>query len=185
MVDAAGEFVVYYDDNSHFIAPDPYRRFRDYLRHYRYPRQCHPVFGVIRSQLLADTALIGNYVGSDRILLAELVLRGAFFEIDEPLFFSRFHPLNSVRAYPEYRDRVAWFDPKKLGKLQMVRWIQLQKYILSIWQAPISRRHKAQSYPLLLLWTVWNFWGLAKDLLKGLFWPVIRILNRRWTTYSN
>ena len=44
---------------------------------------CTAVFGVIRSKVLSRTKGIEAYVGSDRILLAELSLMGPFYQIPD------------------------------------------------------------------------------------------------------
>ncbi len=174
VMNADGMVVGEYPDNSNFQDNSPVARFRSYLSVYRYPRQCHPVFGVIRSRILKETSRIKSYVGSDRILLGELVLRGKFYEVPEVLFFSRFHPRSSVRKYPSYRDRVAWFDPSKRGTLQPVRWIQMREYLAAIHRSPLSPREKTTCRLMLGKWMLWNCRGLLKDALKCVAWPFIR-----------
>lgn len=49
---------------------------------------CESVFGVIRTSVLRKTPLIGNYIASDRVLLALLSIYGRFYELPEYLFFS-------------------------------------------------------------------------------------------------
>jgi glycosyltransferase involved in cell wall biosynthesis len=180
VVDEESRPVSTFEDKLHLPDPRPSTRFWRYLKTYHHPRQCHPVFGLIRSDTLRKTSLIGNYVGSDRVLLGELVLRGKIIEIDERLFYSRFHPQSSVRAYPEYRDRVIWFDPRKRGKLQMLRWILLREYLGAIDRTPMAWDEKVQCYSQMSFWCLRNGRGLAKDLLKGIFWPFVRpIVQRR------
>lgn len=180
VVDRKGKLIEHFEDNLHLPHASPSRRFWKYLMEYHFPRQCHPVFGLIRSDILRKTALIGNYVDSDRVLLGELALRGKIIEIDDRLFYRRVHLQSSVRAFPEYRDRVIWFDPRKRGKLQMVRWIFLREYLDSIGRIPMRSMEKFLCCSQLLIWSIWNVRGLVKDLLKGIFWPFIRpiVLNR-------
>ena len=45
--------------------------------------------GVIRRDALTCTTTMGNYMGADVVLTAELALMGRFVLIDEPLFFRR------------------------------------------------------------------------------------------------
>ena len=52
---------------------------------------CFPLFGVIRTEALRRSGLIRGYYGSDRALLAELVLQGPFFQVRERLYTNRFH----------------------------------------------------------------------------------------------
>ena len=57
---------------------------------------CYEVFGLIRSDALRKTPLIGAYITSDRNLLAELSLMGPFVLIPEPLLRIRHHGTRSV-----------------------------------------------------------------------------------------
>ena len=49
------------------------------------------MFGIIRRPILDQTNLLGNFVSSDRALLAELALLGRFQACSERLFMKRFH----------------------------------------------------------------------------------------------
>ena len=49
------------------------------------------MFGVVRREMLQKTALLPNFAGSDRAMLAELALLGRFRCADEPLFLKRIH----------------------------------------------------------------------------------------------
>jgi len=71
----------------------------------------NPVFGLIRSAALEQTRLIGPFVASDRVLLAELALLGQIHEVPETLSFRRLHAEMSTNANPGKAERTAWFDP--------------------------------------------------------------------------
>jgi glycosyltransferase involved in cell wall biosynthesis len=104
--------------------PRPHVRFRDLVS------VLHPavfVFGVIRRELLARTRLIGRYVSSDRVLLAELALLGKFRELDEPLFLRRIHEDNSVMLH-KHTTMLEWYDPSKRGQISMPYWCLLKGY---------------------------------------------------------
>lgn len=49
------------------------------------------IFGVMRTSALESTQLHANYYGSDRSLLAQLVLLGPFRHVPERLYVNRFH----------------------------------------------------------------------------------------------
>ena len=83
---------------------------------------CYSVFGVIRAEALRRTGLIGAFAQSDRVLLAELALRGRFVECAEPWFLHREHPGRSMYAYTDDRDRLRWFDTSRDGSLSLPRW---------------------------------------------------------------
>jgi glycosyltransferase involved in cell wall biosynthesis len=73
--------------------------------------KCYPVFGVMRREALAGTRLIQPFNSSDKVLLAELALRGDFVQLPEHLFHRRLHANNSLTANPTPQQVLEWFDP--------------------------------------------------------------------------
>lgn len=71
----------------------PHVRFHYVIAHFFY---CHEIYGVMRSDALRSTGMHRTYYGADKMLLAELALRGKFAEIAEPLFLWRRHPDQSM-----------------------------------------------------------------------------------------
>ncbi len=166
VIDEGGRVVSNYPDDLHFFNMDLRTRYRTYLDMYRSPRSCNPIFGLIRRDVLAQTPLIGAYVSSDTILLAELALRGEFYEVPETLFFRRDHANASIRAHKTYRDLVVWFDPQKRGKWQLPRWRWLYEFYASIRRVPMRAPDKLCCYVYLMRWAGWNLLGLIKDIIK-------------------
>jgi glycosyltransferase involved in cell wall biosynthesis len=62
-----------------------------------------PLSGVIRKEALLTTALYANYSGADKVLLAELALKGRFHEIGDELFAKRIH--RGCTHYKSTRER--------------------------------------------------------------------------------
>jgi hypothetical protein len=71
----------------------------------------NPVFGLARASALEQTRLIGPFIASDRVLLAELALLGEIREIPETLMYRRLHDATSTEANRTALARVRWFDP--------------------------------------------------------------------------
>ncbi len=90
------------EDGAH---PDPIKRFAGAID---LSHGCFDVFGLIRKAALAKTKLIAPYLGSDRVLLAELALQGRLERVDEVLFQSREHPQRSIRMRSDSA-RDQWF----------------------------------------------------------------------------
>ena len=82
---------------------DPAARYDDFLNRMI---ACFPIFGLIRAEVLPGTTLHRSYFGSDRSLLAQLVLRGAFFQVDERLYVNRYH--KSVGRLVPGNQQQAW-----------------------------------------------------------------------------
>lgn len=146
IIDERGESVREYPNRLDLRSPQPHERWRMFLRAFGL---CNPVFGVMRSQVLGTTSLIESYVASDRILLAQLALRGQFYEVPEPLFFRRLHPQTSVQANRESGKRVAWFDPTKRRQLHLPSWRRFFEYTLSVGRAPLAPYEKLLCYTYL------------------------------------
>ncbi|HJT35973.1 MAG TPA: glycosyltransferase family 2 protein, partial [Pirellulales bacterium] len=53
--------------------------------------RCYEIFGLIHSSAMRRTGLHRPYNGAEKVFLAELALLGRFAELDETLFYSRWH----------------------------------------------------------------------------------------------
>lgn len=168
-----GEQVEYNDDfNLQF--PKPHQRFKRYHQLVRHGNKCNPFHGLIRTNILKTTSLVGSYPSSDLVLLGQLALQGEFFEVSEYLFYKREHPHTSVKAYPSYRQRIAWYDPTKQGKLHLTKWKWFLEYLQGIRRTPMSRIEKILCYRQMASWCVWNWALLVKDLAKAVAWPFVK-----------
>jgi glycosyltransferase involved in cell wall biosynthesis len=123
------------------------------------PHACFEVFGLIRSDVLRRTGLIGPYMASDRVLLAELALHGRFHQVAEPLFCSRDHANRSVKLHPHARH--VWFDTTRAGSMHFPYWRLLRESILCIARSPVARQTKRQCYRHVLTWSR-NSWRLLR-----------------------
>ncbi|MGF1480883.1 MAG: glycosyltransferase family 2 protein [Cyanophyceae cyanobacterium] len=169
-----GEQLEEYNDNFNLRSHKPHQRFKHYHQLVRHGNKCNPLHGLIRTDKLKSTSLIGSYPSSDLVLLGQLVLQGEFFEVPEYLFFKREHPNTSVKAYPTYRERIAWYDPTKKGKLQLTKWKWFFEYLKSIERNSMSRFEKIYCYRQMATWCAWNWVWLVKDLIKAVTWPFIK-----------
>ena len=133
-IDAEGNEVGVYDYPVRYDAPKTADRFLDLVtvRH-----DCITVFGVIRPEVLVKTPLIGSYVASDRVLLAELALHGRLMEIPEILFHRRDH-VQVSSMLDERNDRLAWFDPHKSGVVSLPNWRVIREYVAALGRAPMN-----------------------------------------------
>lgn len=74
--------------------------------------QCEDFFGLYRRAALVGSGLHDNYSGSDRVLLAEMALRGPWVSVPEPLFLHREHEARYTRAIllQDRRQAALWQD---------------------------------------------------------------------------
>jgi glycosyltransferase involved in cell wall biosynthesis len=141
-IDAEGRRVGDYEFTMRLDSPEVTERFHDLIvvRH-----DCYAVFGLVRAEVLRRTSLIGSYVGSDRVLLAELSLLGKLYEIPEVLFLRRKHRENSV-CLDERGERLAWFDPNLAGKISYPNWRILREYLRIVNRTPQKLPDRLRCY---------------------------------------
>jgi glycosyltransferase involved in cell wall biosynthesis len=161
IIDECGNVIGYYDRSLDLRSPRESDRFR---RAIRMTAECNAVFGLIRSDILEKTSLIGNYISSDRILLAELSLYGHFYEIPERLFFRRQHARASS-SNKSIENQQEFFDPKTKGKICMLGWTLLFQHLLVIRHAPLKPSEKLRSLLGVLRFSLSHRRLLVKDFL--------------------
>jgi glycosyltransferase involved in cell wall biosynthesis len=128
--------------------------------------QCFAIFGVVPVAVLASTRLLGYYAESDRVLLAELSLRGRFAEVPETLFHRRQHGARSVRLYPTARDRVAWFNPDLVGRPVFPEWRLGRGYLGAVLEAPLAPADRLRCLGQMGVWTVSHAPHLARNVAR-------------------
>ena len=92
--------------------------------------------GVMRSSALRRTGLLGPYVGSDSVLVAELALYGQFWELSEPLFYRRMHP-EALSGLKSPEKRWAYVAPHAKGGLHLYHWRHLREHLAAVGRAPL------------------------------------------------
>lgn len=170
IMDSAGNIRTDFDDfMERADSPLPHERFKAVIRQDYW---CYDIFGLIRSDVLKETDLFETYVGSDRMLRAELVLRGEFLEVPEYLFLSRDHPERSVRAMPSHHQRVKWFSPDTKSRFTLPHWRFFVEYYRLISRSGLSRREILSCRLTLLAWVGRNkTWAkMIADLVIAV-WP--------------
>lgn len=170
-VDGQDEVIGTKKSTVDFANPSASARFRS-LSRVRPDQKCEEVFGIMRTEILAQTPLIQSYSDSDRTLLAELSLYGPFAEVPEPLFIHRIHSDNSVQVGRQAR--TAWFDTAAAGKLVFPNWRQFGELLRSIWRGPISMADR------LVCLTAMGPWVKRRRrwLMRDLIWAASHVLGR-------
>jgi glycosyltransferase involved in cell wall biosynthesis len=172
LIDAQGQIMGPYEDRMDLRFPSPSRRLRHMLRHLVL---CNAQQGLIRRPVLATTRLHAPFPGSDTVLLAELVLRGRFREIPEPLFFRRLHPGTSMQAHRAAEALTRWFDPTWRGQVALPGLRRLVGHARAIFDAPLDWLERVDCLQVLLYERLagnqeWRhlgaelYWGLRKKL---------------------
>ncbi|MEN8008678.1 MAG: glycosyltransferase family 2 protein [Candidatus Krumholzibacteriota bacterium] len=164
-IDAQGNRLGQYDlDNGLDVTnPARHRRFRAQIL----PRHsCVHVFGLIRREILAKTPLIGPYVSSDRVLLAELALYGPHHVIPEYMFARRHHEMTSIHL-DERTERAEWFDTKKKGKIALPAWRVVGELGMAVLRAPLNLKEFVQCGVEILRHCKYRRTALGQDLKQA------------------
>lgn len=132
-IEEEGEVVGNFDHQLKVDAKKPHQRFRSFVleRHIGSEQ-----FGILRSEALRATPGMGNYVGCDRNLLAELALRGRWFTVPDHLFLRRQHREAGTNIWP-LPARLVWYEPGKEGQINFPHWREVHEHIKCIGRVPL------------------------------------------------
>jgi glycosyltransferase involved in cell wall biosynthesis len=166
IIDENGDDKGEYCDDLHLDSPSCHERFRTVL--FREAGECNAVFGLIRTEILRATGVIGNYPASDMILLSELALHGKFHEVPETLFLRRDHPETSVRANISDTDRAAWFDPNTKKKKQRNHWRWTREYARAIGRSGINWGDRTRCFAHLGRWVACHRRRMLRELAPSI-----------------
>ncbi len=136
-----------------------------------------PIYGVMRLDVLRQTSLRGEYADSDRVLLAELGLRGPFHRIPRVLFRRRDHAQRSIRKHGTRQARSAWIHPDRSSVLVFPYFRQLLEYLRAIRRSAPSWTEELRGYGHMARWSLLHARLLVSDLeyaLRTLLGPFVR-----------
>ena len=119
------------------------------------------MFGLYRRERLLRTRLHGNYVSTDLVLLAEIALEGQIWEINDRLFYRRWHEGMSRQANVTEAERTAWFDPSRDTGHLMPRTRLLAEHARAIGRAKIAMAEKACAMSTLTRTWVPRYWRVV------------------------
>ncbi len=165
LIDEKSQHIQNYDDHLHFISDKPHIRLNNYL--FRKVGMFNAIFGLIRIEPLRKTPLIGTYLGSDQVLLGELILRGKVHQIPKYLFSRRKHPGQADGAYTVYKSgdtkralvaMASWYDPDNRKKYMLPYNMQrFLSYLSSVQKVPLKWHEKILSYLCIIKWASHKF----------------------------
>jgi glycosyltransferase involved in cell wall biosynthesis len=170
VIDSEGQIIQDYSFEIGTHSPLAHIRFRDLLFS---SDQCYEVFGVIRSDCLRQTEVMGDYGHADGVLLGHLSLMGTFHMVPEPLFFSRRHASQSIKMHtgenqygrPDYHAYTTWFNTTKKGRIIFPNWQILVGNFNAVRRSQIQLSEKINCYFYILKWIKRHRAFLIGDLL--------------------
>jgi glycosyltransferase involved in cell wall biosynthesis len=176
-IDENGNAIGDFGWKLNFGSEKPSERFRELLVGHS---ACYEVFGVIRSDVVRKTKLIGPYIGSDRKLLSELALRGRFVEIPQSLFMRRKHDRTSWDTMARNPTELAkWFDTSVNRRVVAAKCRLFVEYTRVITASPIDVLEKMRCLKILMRWLKINRCHIQDELLRAakvtIGWPIRRL----------
>ena len=166
-IDDNGEVIKVYPGKKHPDSPVARERFYEFVID---PHPVVAVFGLMRSDALARTRLIGKYSGSDRPLLSEMSLLGRVVEIPDYLFFYRHHQSQSWGGKKTHHQQQAWYDPARAKVKTFPHWRLLWEHTQSISRSPVGPKDRVSCYLYMGYWIRKNWRPLYKNLLLQDSW---------------
>ena len=88
VIDEHGKAIAHKSSRLHIQSQKPHERFEYFQKNIQTYLCYDPIFGLIRSDKLKMTSLIGKYISSDTILLGELSLLGEILRNSSTFVFS-------------------------------------------------------------------------------------------------
>jgi hypothetical protein len=110
LIDADGGWLRDHDDGMHLPQEQAWSRLRDFAMN-RW--LCNACFGVMRTDVMRSTGLIGPTVSSDVTFLAEMALAGKIHEVPDRLFLRRVVDTSCGLGELSRAEVSAWFDPRR------------------------------------------------------------------------
>lgn len=175
VIDAEGAVTQDYDDNLDLRQPRAADR---YIACVERIGLNNVIYGLMRRDALARTALLKGYPGADIYLVAELSLYGAFREIPERLFSRRMHPQASSWKRDDTAVQMNFWDPltkrPALGTLRAL--YESNKAIL---RAPVPPPEKARVLYYLLKKAFWSRSAMIGDVRDLIRYEVFGRMRRK------
>ncbi|MDX1440800.1 MAG: hypothetical protein R3284_12950, partial [Rubricoccaceae bacterium] len=149
LIDPAGEPLQRYEDRMNLHDARPSVRLRRILRDLML---CHCALGLIRTAALARTDRIRAYMGSDKVMVAQLGMIGKFYEVDEYLYYRRVHPESSFKVNATPREYVKWMDTSKHPWISLPYTKLFYELFRAVLCSSLSVGEKARCLVQVLLW---------------------------------
>lgn len=138
----------------------------------------HPIFGVIRRHALESCRPHGKFAGADRVLLAELLLRGPFVEVPEPLFLFRKHSGQYSSAGMSSQFKTAFWTGEGTDRPQWANWQRLAGLRHAVIEAPLTATQRSSCRRVLARWVTAHWKRLVLDAYLVANHQLQRVANR-------
>lgn len=142
IMDEDGEVLDYWRPSVDLTAPRPHTRLRRLLWSLGEP---HGLYGVMRSSALRQTGLMRSFLGTDRVLLAELILQGPIWQLPEVMHWYRAPRLRPRPAGEPATGGVRTsviLDPANRDRLPLRTWRLAYEHLKLVARARLEPQRK-------------------------------------------
>lgn len=169
-IEEDGVVVGNFDHQMKIDAGRPRDRFRSFVmeRHIGSEQ-----FGILRAEALKATPGMGNYVGCDRNLFAELALRGPWRTVPEHLFLRRQHRDAGTNIWP-VPARLVWYEPGKKGRINFPHCREVYEHFKCIVRVPLSWFEKLRCLAIITRYA----FTIRKALFEDVWIALIQFVRR-------
>lgn len=164
-IDENNQYLLTYNNQMEADVAQPWKRFNATACR-RHNMTVVMAFGLMRTDVLRQTHMIGAFSSSDRILVGEMALYGRFQMVPEVLFLKRDHPQAHWVQYSTRQQRMAWYDTSRQNDRTFPHWRLLQEHLVSIGNAPLSPSDRLMCYATLGPWVRYNWRRLLLNLAQ-------------------
>jgi glycosyltransferase involved in cell wall biosynthesis len=132
LIDANGAELEKYNERIQTLADSPRQR---YLHVMRNIGLVNSSFGVMRTNLLRRTSMLGTYQGADVVWQAEMALYGKLYEIPGYLHFRRMHA--DAHSAMTFAQGYAFYNPSNPHGHELRIWRQSYDRVKSVLRSPL------------------------------------------------
>lgn len=140
---AYGEWYPLVQPSADLGDPEPHRRLRAVVSSVRSSLIAPFFYGLMRATTFEQAATLGLYLGAEKVLLAELALRGPILYDSRELAFRRLHPGHF--GGQDRRATIEGLDTRPGARHTSGGWQQAGGYLRAIAGAPIGPSEKVRS----------------------------------------
>jgi glycosyltransferase involved in cell wall biosynthesis len=168
LIDEKGNIISKYEDNMNLQSCRPSERF---VKVWEQLGLVNIIYGLIRSEVIQKTALIGDFIGADPLFVSELSLHGKFQEIPEHLFFRRIHP-DAYSSETDEKKMIQFYRPNKTLNFQMTNCRHICEAFAAVKRAKLDLAEQVKIYKYIGKMVNWRRREIAQELLNAVKYSI-------------
>lgn len=174
VVDDDGRELGRWSDRLHLLQESAAERFLSVVMDIGW---VHHHLGLMRTDAVRRTKLLGRHVRSDAGFIAEMSLYGGFYQIPKYQMYRRRHEDSSSIKPGDHGHLQRRYHAAGVRRIPFNRWLIHQVLFQAALHGPLSRREKLQVASALARAVYWDRMPLVRETLADIGWLVRRSLR--------